>query len=93
VNITVVAAERPHTFSFRWVYPSGAEATTENSVLVTFTLTPDGEERTHLRVVETGLEDVHWTDDEKRQYVEEHRRGWEKHGGKLQRLFRAPRES
>ncbi|MGH3577006.1 MAG: SRPBCC domain-containing protein, partial [Mycobacterium sp.] len=54
VEMTVVAVEPPHRFSFRWVYPPGCRATPENSVLVTFTLSGAGNEPTRLRVVETG---------------------------------------
>jgi len=46
VGITVVAADRPHRFSYRWVYPPGERATEANSTLVTFTLVADGDERT-----------------------------------------------
>ena len=48
VALTVVAAERPHRFSFRWCYPPGDRATADNSTLVTFTLTAVGDARTRL---------------------------------------------
>jgi len=87
VDITVVAAERPHRFSFRWLYPTGEHATADNSTLVTFTLTADGDARTRLRVVETGLDQLDWPDDDKQKYVDEHRRGWQERGDKLRDLF------
>jgi len=93
VDVTVVAAERPHRFSFRWVYPPGEKATADNSMLVTFTLVADGVERTRLRVVETGLNQLDWPDDDKQTYLEQHRHGWQIHGDKLQALFVAGRES
>jgi uncharacterized protein YndB with AHSA1/START domain len=93
VGITVVAAERPHRFSFRWCYPPGDRATADNSTLVTFTLTADGDARTRLRVVETGLEQLDWPDDEKQKYVDEHRHGWQARGDKLRDLFGAGHES
>jgi uncharacterized protein YndB with AHSA1/START domain len=45
VDITVVATERPHRFSFRWCYPRGDHATVDHSTLVTFTLTAAGDAR------------------------------------------------
>lgn len=52
-------------------------------MLVEFTLTPEGEERTRLRVVESGHELLAWTDAEKQRYADEHTGGW---GGYLDRL-------
>ena len=93
VDITVVAAERPHRFSFRWCYPPGDHATADNSTLVTFTLTADGDARTRLRVVETGLDQLDWPDDDKQKFVDEHRHGWQVQGDKLRDLFVAGHES
>ena len=87
VGITVVAAERPHRFSFRWCYPPGDDATADNSTLVTFTLTADGDARTRLRVVETGLDQLDWPDDDKQKFVDEHRHGWQDQGDALRDLF------
>ncbi len=93
VNLTVVAAERPHRFSFRWIHPAGAEATPENSVLVTFTLIEQGAERTQLRVTETGVDQLDWPDNEKARYVDQHRHGWQIHGDRLITLFTGPHKS
>jgi uncharacterized protein YndB with AHSA1/START domain len=90
VDIKVVAADRPHTFSFRWVYPPDVEPAEGNSMLVTFTLTADGDERTRLRVVETGVDALDWSDDDKDRYVEQHRHGWETHGDQLRQLLSPP---
>lgn len=87
VAITVVAAERPHRFSYRWVYPPGDRATEANSTLVTFTLVADGDERTRLRVVETGLEHRDMTDDDKQEFFEQHRHGWHVQADRLRDLF------
>lgn len=87
VDITVVAADRPHRFAYRWVYPPGERATETNSTLVTFTLVADGDERTRLRVVESGLERMDMTDDEKQQFFEDHRHGWQVQGDRLRDLF------
>lgn len=92
VNITVVAADRPHRFSFRWIHPAGVTPTAENSVLVTFTLTERGAERTQLRVAETGIEGLDWPDEEKTRYVDQHRHGWQTYGDKLRDLFTAANE-
>jgi len=45
-------------------------------MLVEFTLTSEGEERTRLRVVESGHERRDWPDEEKQRYADEHREGW-----------------
>jgi uncharacterized protein YndB with AHSA1/START domain len=90
VAITVVEADRPRRFSFRWVQPPGVEAGPDNSMLVTFELTADGAERTWLRVAETGLEGLEWAEEEKERYVEQHRHGWLTYGDKLQGLFSSP---
>lgn len=87
VGITVVAADPPHRFSYRWVYPPGERATKTNSTLVTFTLVADGDERTRLRVVESGLDQMDMADDEKQKFLEEHRHGWQVQGDRLRDLF------
>ena len=47
-----------------------------NSMLVEFTLTPEGSERTRLRVTESGHELRDWPDAEKKRYADEHQGGW-----------------
>jgi uncharacterized protein YndB with AHSA1/START domain len=47
-----------------------------NSMLVEFTLTPEGDGRTRLRVAESGHELLVWPDAEKQRYADEHRGGW-----------------
>ena len=42
VPITVVDAQPPHLFSFRWTHGAGEVATPTNSTLVTFELSPSG---------------------------------------------------
>ncbi len=74
--VVVETVDRPARFSFRWNYPSGEEPVTGNSMLVEFTLTPRGNERTHLRVCESGHELRAWPDAEKQRYADEHRDGW-----------------
>jgi uncharacterized protein YndB with AHSA1/START domain len=81
--IVVEAVEPPTRFSFRWNHPPDEKPVPGNSVLVEFTLTASGPERTHLRVVESGHELLGWADAEKERYAREHNGGW---GGYLARL-------
>jgi uncharacterized protein YndB with AHSA1/START domain len=77
-RISVVTVAPPRTFSFRWAHPDGVEARQDNSVLVEFTLLPDGD-HTRLRVVETGLLEMEWPDADKATYADEHNKGWARH--------------
>ncbi len=92
VPITIVDADEPHRFSYRWVYPPDQEASTANSTLVTFTLTATDHETTHLRVVETGLEQMVLPDAEKDSFADQHRAGWQTQGDRLRALFAAQPE-
>ena len=74
--VVVEVVDRPVRFSFRWNQPSGEEAVAGNSMLVEFTLTREGDERTRLRVVESGHELCDWPDAEKQRYADEHQGGW-----------------
>jgi uncharacterized protein YndB with AHSA1/START domain len=74
--VVVEVVDPPVRFSFRWNHPRGEEPVAGNSMLVEFTLTPLGPERTRLRVTETGHELVSWPDAEKERYADEHREGW-----------------
>lgn len=85
VPLRVEQVERPRVFSFRWVYPEGAEPRRENSLLVEFTLVPEGG-RTRLRVVESGLSAVDWEPERKESYFGDHTRGWDRHVPALARL-------
>lgn len=89
-SLVVDAVDRPRRFSFRWGHHDGEAPTPENSVLVEFTLTPEGDDRTRLRVVETGLDVVAWSDDDKARYADDHRHGWAVHLDRLAELFAAP---
>ncbi len=57
--MTVVAADRPHRFSFRWAYDLDDVASPTNSFLVVFELTPSGT-GTRLRLTETGFRERGW---------------------------------
>jgi uncharacterized protein YndB with AHSA1/START domain len=71
----VEKVEPPHTFSFRWARPAGAEPAAGNSTLVEFSLSEEGE-GTRLRVVESGFAELDGSDDEKAKYAQENTRGW-----------------
>jgi uncharacterized protein YndB with AHSA1/START domain len=69
--LTVVEADPPRRFSFRWAY-TDEPATAENSVLVTFDLIPaDG--GTLLRFAETGYDEADKSDD----LLADHTSGWD----------------
>lgn len=74
--VVVERVDPPTRFSFRWNHPHDEEPAVGNSMLVEFTLTPEGEERTRLRVTESGHALRDWPDEEKQRYADEHRQGW-----------------
>jgi len=71
----VEKVEPPHSFSFRWARPVGAEPRKGNSTLVEFSLSAEGEQ-TRLRVVESGFPELEGSEDEKAKYAAENTRGW-----------------
>ncbi|HTT51827.1 MAG TPA: SRPBCC domain-containing protein [Streptosporangiaceae bacterium] len=85
--VVVQVVDPPTRFSFRWNFPAGQEPVAGNSVLVEFTLTAEGGERTRLRVTESGHELLDWADAEKARYASEHQGGW---GEYLDRLAALP---
>jgi uncharacterized protein YndB with AHSA1/START domain len=85
--IVVETVEPPTLFSFRWNHPAGEDAVAGNSMLVEFTLVPQGDERTNLRVVESGHELRAWPDVEKDRYAQEHGGGWATYLGRLAQLL------
>lgn len=87
--IVVQTVDAPHRFAFRWGRVRGELPEPGDSVLVEFTLSPEGAERTRLRVVETGLDAAAWPDDEKSRYADDHRNGWAEKLGRLAELFPA----
>ena len=76
VSGRVEQLDPPHRFSFRWIRGSGQEAREDNSTLVEFSLSADGE-GTRLRVVETGFASLDWPEEDRARDAEEHRAGWE----------------
>ncbi|HEX3542456.1 MAG TPA: SRPBCC domain-containing protein [Acidimicrobiales bacterium] len=85
--VVVETVDPPTRFSYRWNYPDGEEPVAGNSILVEFTLTPEGEERTRLRVVESGHEGRAWPGPDKQRYADEHRGGWAEYMGRLADLI------
>jgi uncharacterized protein YndB with AHSA1/START domain len=81
--LVVEVVEPPHRFAFRWSHPEGDEPVAGNSILVEFVLSAEGAARTRLRVSETGLETIGWTDDDKTRYAREHNEGWAHFLGRL----------
>ena len=74
--ITVVDAQPPRLFSFRWVYPDDAAAASDNSLLVTFTLAPS-EEGTVVRMTEGGFREKGWEVAVLEEQYNEHVTGWD----------------
>ena len=86
-RLVVETVDPPHRFAYRWAHPEGDVPRAGNSVLVEFTLSVEGAERTRLRVVETGLDAIGWPDEDKARFVAEHRDGWATHLGRLSGMF------
>lgn len=76
VPITVVDAQPPRRFSFRWVYDEGAVPGPTNSLLVTFDLEPSGE-GTRVRMTETGFRERGWEGAVLEHAYQEHIEGWD----------------
>lgn len=74
--ITVVDADPPRRFAFRWVHPGGAVATAANSLLVTFDLVPSGA-GTVVRFKETGYRETGWEVAVLEETYREHCVGWD----------------
>ena len=85
--VVVETVDPPNRFSFRWNHPLDEEPIVGNSMLVEFTLTAEGDERTRLRVSESGHELRDWPETEKQRYADEHREGWGEFFDRLRRLL------
>ncbi len=75
-NLTVVEADPPRRFAFRWVHDADVEAGLENSLLVTFELTPQ-EDGTLLRFTETGFRERGWEAALLEEQYHAHVTGWD----------------
>jgi uncharacterized protein YndB with AHSA1/START domain len=73
----VEKADPPHYLAYRWVsaFP-GEELREDNSTLVEFFLTPEGN-GTRLRVVESGFAILPTSDANRRNVINDHTSGWE----------------
>ena len=75
VPLTVLEADPPRRFAFRWAYDEGP-ATETNSFLVTFELVPSGD-GTLLRFKETGFRERGWEAAVLEEAYLDHVRGWD----------------
>jgi uncharacterized protein YndB with AHSA1/START domain len=76
VPLTVLEADPPRRFSFRWAYDEGEVATSANSLLVTFELVPSGA-GTLLRFTETGFRERGWEAAVLEEWYRDHVTGWD----------------
>ncbi|MDX6324898.1 MAG: hypothetical protein QOK15_1252 [Nocardioidaceae bacterium] len=74
--LTVVEADPPRRFSFRWVYDENEAATSTNSLLVTFDLIPSAA-GTLLRFTEAGFREKGWEAAVLEEQYREHVTGWD----------------
>lgn len=74
--LTVVEADPPRRFAFRWVCEDGETAGPGNSLLVTFDLVPAGN-GTLLRFSEAGFRERGWEAAVLEEAYQDHVRGWD----------------
>ena len=74
--ITVVDADPPHRFTFRWTHPAGEAPTSANSLLVTFDLVPSASGTT-LRMTEVGFRERGWEVAVLEAAYRDHEQGWD----------------
>jgi uncharacterized protein YndB with AHSA1/START domain len=74
--LTVVEADPPRRFAFRWVHDHGQAATPDNSLLVTFDLVPSGS-GTLLRFSEQGFRERGWEAAVLEEQYRDHVAGWD----------------
>jgi uncharacterized protein YndB with AHSA1/START domain len=75
-QLTVVDADPPRVFSFRWSYDGAAVATSSNSLLVTFELIASGA-GTLIRLTETGFREKGWEVATLEATYADHSNGWD----------------
>lgn len=76
VQFTVVDAEPPRRFSFRWTHDEGTIPGPDNSLLVVFELEPAGT-GTLLRMTESGFRERGWDEAKAAAQHAEHVTGWD----------------
>ena len=74
--MTVIEADPPRRFAFRWVHNEGEAPTSGNSLLVTFDLVPAGA-GTLLRMTETGFREWGWEAAVLEENYRDHVTGWD----------------
>jgi uncharacterized protein YndB with AHSA1/START domain len=74
--VTVVEADPPRRFSFRWDYDPAEAAAASNSMLVTFDLVPVSG-GTLLRLTETGFRERGWEAAVLEERYRDHASGWD----------------
>jgi uncharacterized protein YndB with AHSA1/START domain len=74
--LTVLEADPPRRFAFRWVYDQTEVATPANSLLVTFDLVPSGA-GTLLRFREQGFREKGWEAAVLEEQYRDHVTGWD----------------
>jgi uncharacterized protein YndB with AHSA1/START domain len=82
VHVSVQAVDPPRRLAYRWQHPAGSTAAPGNSTLVEFTLEAEGD-GTRLRVAESGLDELPWSDDRKSSFESDHTEGWAGHLARL----------
>lgn len=75
VHARVERLEAPRVFAYRWARGAGKPVADDNSTLVEFTLSPQGEQ-TRLRVVESGFRALAISAEEQAKHAEGNTRGW-----------------
>lgn len=76
MQFTVVDAQPPRRFSFRWTHPVGQVAAAGNSLLVTFELIPKGG-GTLVKMTETGFREMGWEVAVLEEQYNDHVSGWD----------------
>ncbi|WP_042366059.1 SRPBCC domain-containing protein [Streptacidiphilus neutrinimicus] len=76
VALTVIEADPPRRFSFRWMHEQDQAATPGNSLLITFDLVPAGA-GTLLRLTETGFREQGWEAAVLEEQYRDHVTGWD----------------
>ncbi|WP_184788383.1 SRPBCC domain-containing protein [Phytomonospora endophytica] len=75
-QFSVVTAEPPRLFAFRWAYPDGKFDAEAAALLVTFELTPSGT-GTKLRMTESGFREMGWEAAKLEEMYNDHVTGWD----------------
>ncbi|MGB7448651.1 MAG: SRPBCC family protein [Ornithinimicrobium sp.] len=86
VGFTVVDAQPPYRFSFRWTHPANQPAVEGNSLLVVFDLTAS-RGGTLLKMTESGFREMGWEAALLEQQYRDHVTGWDFYLPRLERYL------